>query len=650
MQAALIPGRRTALWLALAAVVLPSPALELGPAEVRSGLGEKLDARIPLRAREGEWFHARCLELTREAVPGVPALTDGVLSVERRRTSTNLRIRSAEPVTDPALAFGVTSNCSGAPRPLGPPVTLLIDPPRVDRASAPGARQTQALGERSRAAPKAPAAAPRAVERARAKPAAMSSAPPPSVAPRPADPVPPRSIDTAPAPKARPGEFVLRLSSAPIDVARAGGLDDKSRARLRERLRLLESDDQVAELLSMRDNMRRLEARVAELQLKLASMPPAFPPPAQVAKGESKPEATAATAAKPAPMPREPSAIEPPRMAESPTTVAPAPETKAAPASPASEPAAAKPQAPPPARAKAPEPAPGGESILDAMQSFKGRLIAAGIAILVLLLSLGAWLWSRWRNPPPAEEAPAPVDEGPATTLMERETVTPDLVVDEPIEIAAPAPARAEMASDAGLATRLGEDTEALRRRYLEERFPEIKAGSIVLDDPGSVVKGARLFYEDGAMPRAVELLRYAVEARPEQVRPWLALFEIYRLERLPGEYGELAASFRERHGDTPQWPKVCSFGRELDPANTLFQEASPRNLETIGPADARRRAAAQADPLVENWLEAPMDFENEVLASELRRSLMARSKVEDRDLVPNPMPALRSVEMFSVG
>jgi hypothetical protein len=44
------------------------------------------------------------------------------------------------------------------------------------------------------------------------------------------------------------------------------------------------------------------------------------------------------------------------------------------------------------------------------------------------------------------------------------------------------------------------------------------------------------------------------------------------------------------------------------------------------------------------------MDFENEVLATDLRRSIMARGRVDERDLVPNPMPALRSVEMFSVG
>jgi hypothetical protein len=290
--------------------------------------------------------------------------------------------------------------------------------------------------------------------------------------------------------------------------------------------------------------------------------------------------------------------------------------------------------------------APAEERLLDALQSVKGRVVAAAVAILVLLALLGAWLWSRWRSPPGREEGPAEAPDE-STVLMEPAEPSPAA---EPIEIASPAPARPEVTSDAALATRLGDDTEALRRRYLEERFPEVKAGSIVLDDPASVVKGARLFYEDGALPRAVELLRFAVEDRPAQIRPWLALFEIYRLEGLAGEYGELASRFRDVHGDTPQWGKVCSFGRELDPANPLFQEPPIRSLETIGPAEARRIAAAHADPIAENWLEAPMDFANEVLATELRRSLMTRARVEERDLVPNPMPALRSVEMFSVG
>jgi Tfp pilus assembly protein FimV len=150
-------------------------------------------------------------------------------------------------------------------------------------------------------------------------------------------------------------------------------------------------------------------------------------------------------------------------------------------------------------------------------------------------------------------------------------------------------------------------------------------------------------------MPRAVELLRFAIEDRPDTLRPWLALFEIYRLERLSGEYAELAGRFRDRHAATQSWPKVQAFGREIDPANPLYQQAPMKSLETIGPREARLIAASNVDPLAENWLEAPMDFENEVLATELRRSLMGRAGVDDRDLVPNPMPALRSVEMFSV-
>ena len=43
------------------------------------------------------------------------------------------------------------------------------------------------------------------------------------------------------------------------------------------------------------------------------------------------------------------------------------------------------------------------------------------------------------------------------------------------------------------------------------------------------------------------------------------------------------------------------------------------------------------------------MDFQNEVLANELRKGLMAAAGLSETDLVPNPMPALRNIEMFTV-
>src|SRR5262249_28329424 len=136
---------------------------------------------------------------------------------------------------------------------------------------------------------------------------------------------------------------------------------------------------------------------------------------------------------------------------------------------------------------------------------------------------------------------------------------------------------------------------------------------------------------------------------KPEEVRHWLALFEIYRLERLSGEYAELARRFKERHADGDARRKGQYFGREIDPGNALYAEESFKNLETNRPAAARRISASDFDPLAENWLNAPMDFQNEVLANDLRTALMADAKMREQDLLPNPMPALRNVEIFSV-
>jgi hypothetical protein len=621
---------------------------------VLSGLGEKLDARVPLKAREGEWFHASCLSLTRDLTkPTLPGLADGTLSVERRRDSANLRVRTATPVNDPAFAFGVTSTCAGASQPVTGEVVVLLDPPRP---GMPAPTQVAKGPARAIGAPPAP------VERTRmpARAAPVRSAP---AEPAPAASPAPERAAAAPPPPAAPraasgSQFVLRLSSDAMDLSRTQQFDDKKRAVLRERLRLLDQDDQVAAMLSMQDNLKRLEARVAELQLRLASMPASFPTaPTPAAPTASKAAPTVATAA-PQPVgaaPARPAPEAPKVESAAPKAEPPAPAaapTKAASPEPSKAEAPAISAAPEAARKLTPEPV---EKVVGALESFQGRLIAAGLVLFALLVLLGGWLWMRFRHPA-AAAGDADVDDGDATVMMEHDphTVMMDageLASEQPIEIAAPPVERAAIASDTSLATRLQENTENLRRRYIEERFPEIRGGTIVLDDPGSVVKGARLFYEDGAMPRAVELLRFAIEDRPEELRPWLALFEIYRLERISGEYAELAGRFRDRHGATEWWPKVQAFGREIDPGNALYQEPPMKSLETIGPREARRlAAAANIDPIAENWLEAPMDFENEVLATELRRSLMARASVDERDLVPNPMPALRSIEMFSVG
>jgi len=394
----------------------------------------------------------------------------------------------------------------------------------------------------------------------------------------------------------------------------------------------------------------RIEPPVAAAQPAKVEPPRVEPPKAEPPKVEApkveapKVDAPKVDAPKVDAPKVEPPKVEPPKV-EAPTI----PPQAAAPPKPVE---ALPAKAPTPAAAQRPTPrADAGFELPEWLWA-----VAAGLGLLAVALAWGLWRRRRTTSGQELAEAPAPV--APAKFEV------PPLLAEEPIEVASEMPpmevaaeVRPQVGSDAVLATRLPDNASELRRRYIEERFPEIQSRTIVLDDPASVIKGARLFYEDGAITRAIELLQFVIEERPAEVRPWLALFEIFRLERLPGEFAQLAERFRAQHGKGPHWRKVQYFGREIDPGNALYREEPLNTLETIGPREAKRLAAGLSsvgatdafDPIAENWLEAPMDFENEVLANELRMKLMAEASLTEQDLFPNPMPALRNIEMFTV-
>jgi len=572
--------------------------------------------------------------------------------------------------TNPALATLGESE----PIPLDTPIALpdlrtfarsrpshATNTPREEVKRAPR-REVRAAPARSEPpAPKAPA--PTRVARApvpaqpEARPAA---APAPSPAPTRAAATPRRLRD---------GDgFVLRLSSPEVDLTRSRSMDDGKRAQLRERQMILDADDQVAAVLALRHSVKQLESRVAELQLKLAGMPRSFPPPraeppkAEAPKAEApKVQAPKLEAVKPEPPKAEPPKVEPPKVeppkVEPPPQLAPAP-----PVEPAPKVAEAPPVVEAPKVTPAPKPevasAPALERPVVRRTVTEREWLNYGLWVLAVLLLFAAaylaWrLWQRRRGGAVYEEEEVPEPAALAATPADDEIVVADEHVAPPPEPARPeysADGRRIIDADVELPTRLGNDSEDLRRRYIEERFPEITKGAINIDDADSIVKGARLFYEDGAIARAVELLQYAIERKPSEVKTWLALFEIFRLERLTGEFAALAQRFKEQHGASAYWPKVQYFGREIDPGNALYQAPPIDKFETIGPTQARRMAAESTfDPIAENWLGAPMDFENEVLANELRKAVMAEAGIQEGDLLPNPMPALRNVEMFTV-
>ncbi len=572
-------GRR-ALGPALVLFAQHTAGVSLGDIEVRSALGEPLEARIPLTLVEGETIDASCFTLARSnGNEAMPQLAEATLTVQTVGAAAALRVRSAARLFEPAIAVRIRAACAGEP-PAERQYVLLLDPrpdtagveslavvgatlnsrpgdslqslaaqvfpneraPRVQllealremnpqlASNAAGAvlpegtpvilpdlrefakakprRQPPARrGPQEVATPKA-AAAPkeRGAPKERVVPppssVATSAQAPKAVTP-PARAVTPAPTAATPTPKAVPRAgtgFVLKLSSGEVDMSRTRGIDDRKRQQLRERQLVLDSDDQVAALLALRNSMKQLESRVADLQLKLAQMPASL-----AARSESAATAPAAAKAPPPAPPRleAPKAL-PPRIETTRIEAARAAEPAPAPAmtaAPRIEIAKVEPPAPPPvseapkaapveeakpAPVEVPKPAPKAAPTEApktvsppvakaapprSAEGFDGPGLASNPLLWAAILALAATVLGviAWRR-----RAARPIDEkseaGDVTMIAEP-------AFDDEQKMIPPRDLRSErpaMASDAGLSTRLPDNSRELRRRYIEERFPEI--------------------------------------------------------------------------------------------------------------------------------------------------------------------------------
>lgn len=118
------------------------------------------------------------------------------------------------------------------------------------------------------------------------------------------------------------------------------------------------------------------------------------------------------------------------------------------------------------------------------------------------------------------------------------------------------------------------------------------------------------------------------MEERPQETRYWLAKFELFRLEKMSRQFGELADKFQLLFGNTDAWPKVRDIGHELDPGNPLFAAAT--GTGTTSPE--------KFDPANENWLNAHASSDasaqhiSQALVADLRSSLFSEYRVTHAD------------------
>ena len=157
-----------------------------------------------------------------------------------------------------------------------------------------------------------------------------------------------------------------------------------------------------------------------------------------------------------------------------------------------------------------------------------------------------------------------------------------------------------------------------IRDRYIGARFPGVARSAADLESPDRVVKAARLYFEDGQVDTALELLDVAIEQDSRAEALWLAQLEILFLGRNAARFVESARAFRALHPASEAWPEVSRLGRALAPKEALFGAAmGPREHDHYGPW-----------PDLPNWIQANWDLTAEVVAADFHRILKRRAEV----------------------
>jgi len=231
----------------------------LGDIALRSSLGQPLRATIPVRAEAGEQLDDTCFSLIRPAQQDdFTYLTQARLALEEVNGRLQLKISSQQAISEPFIRLSIQADC-GQGR-FNRVFTVLLDPEELVPPSLPAAVK------------ETPSPARQATPRKRVKPEAVPRKPrtiSKLVVVKPVD-SPLEKSQPVPAAVTGEGGFRLKLSSEELNLSMLGKLTEEQRQHLREKQRLLDADDQVANTLSMKNRIMQLQEEIAEMQVALA--------------------------------------------------------------------------------------------------------------------------------------------------------------------------------------------------------------------------------------------------------------------------------------------------------------------------------------------------------------------------------------------
>lgn len=324
-----------ASWLVLAPA--GANALTLGDLVVGSRLGEPLRAQIAVRTSADESIDEACITLPRPAntLEDLPYLSKAKLSVETSASGQLIRIRSAQVINDPVLKILVQINCSGQAN-LNREFTVLLEPATYASASPIAEDETpqHKQGEYKHApqpgtvweirpgdtlADIAQAVYPNSPAKRHRLEQAIAAANPdifnggiksdlpvgqrlqiPELPALKHDSASARQLATARQTSHLPSRkhalrvaaaetFQLKLSTGEIDLSASRNITEEDRLKLREKQLLLEADDQVANIMALKNQVKQLESRLSDLSLKISAGMNNTPQPIQTVRKATAP-------------------------------------------------------------------------------------------------------------------------------------------------------------------------------------------------------------------------------------------------------------------------------------------------------------------------------------------------------------------------
>lgn len=497
-------------------------ALTLGDIRVLSHLGEPLHATLPVRLDADETLESRCLKL----VPDREGLASATLQLtsrlELRERVGEIVIGSRQTTTDPILRFNLQVQCGYGFH--SREYTLLLDPPQL--AAAPAA-STSVAADGADASAISAGPLPEKPRRQRPNPPRTQTAKPVLE--------PARVLDTQPklrlsngdesrpagtAPRAGgTGSFQLRLS-ADLDMSRLGKKLSANESRnLKNKLQSIQSDDDMAEILRLRNQIQELETQMMSLRQKTIEVMGLDPKATSSTVGAAPaaaPVSAPAPTAEPTPEPAASAAAEANPVDEVAVPVA------------TTEPASHMANARAAAMAQ-----PVGNSQLG---SWTDYLIWALVAAVTL--GFGYMLWLYRGQHADALGLPAIFDEHGNDTVARNQPIS-----------------------------------RRLHNRPATEAEPNSpdNAEIVVPEKDRWAIEEAQILIAQGWREQAVSLLVEQIESNPYQLDIWLMLFEIHQKAGNREAFAVLAERFRSIAKGLPVWNTIRQMGAAMDPDNPLY-------------------------------------------------------------------------------